>query len=143
MKTFLVVLAFIGAVLAEEWEPKKLNEMNEIRRECLVSNPLSVIQLAAMKKFVYLDEEQVRKYLLCDVKKLEIFDEREGWYADRIVKQLKMRLDEAEATKIVEVCVDKNEQKSSADVWVYRGHKCVMASKIGDEIKELMKKQIA
>ncbi|XP_055850712.1 general odorant-binding protein 99a [Episyrphus balteatus] len=143
MKIFLVVLALVGAVLAEEWVPKKLNDIKEIRSECLVSNPLSADQLTAMRNLVYPDEEAVREYLLCVCKKWEIFCEHEGWHVDRIVKQFKLSLDEAEATRIAEGCADKNEQKSSAAAWVYRGHKCLMASKIGDEIKEFMKKQLA
>ncbi|XP_055907729.1 general odorant-binding protein 99a-like [Eupeodes corollae] len=143
MKTFLVIFAIIAAVVADEWVPKKFEEIKGIRAECLASNPLSTEQVDSLKAFIYPDEEPVRKYIQCCSEKLEIFCEHEGYHVDRIVKQFKLKMDEAEATAIVEKCVDKNEQKSSADVWVFRGHKCLMGSKIGDGIKEFVQKAMA
>lgn len=93
-----------------------------------------------MKNLEYPDEEPVRKYLLCTAEKLGVFCEHEGFHANRIAKQFKMDLDEAEVLAIAEGCVDKNEEGSSPDVWAYRGHKCLIDSKIGESVKAYIKK---
>nr|QKN21340.1 odorant-binding protein [Bactrocera dorsalis] len=136
MKFFLVILAVVTQTYADdEWRPKNMAELNAIRQECFKEFPLSEEQLQKIKNFEYSDEEPARKVLLCTVKKLGVFCEREGYNADRVAKQFKMDLDEAEALAIVEGCLDKNLEGSSADVWAYRGHECVVASKIGDRVK--------
>ncbi|XP_039960094.1 general odorant-binding protein 99a-like [Bactrocera tryoni] len=139
MKFFLVILAVVSRTFAEdEWIPKTMAELNVIRQECLKEFPLSEEYIQKINNFEYTDEEPARKILLCTVKKLGVFCEREGYNADRVVKQFKMDLDEAEALAIVEGCLDKNLEGSSADVWAYRGHQCVVASKIGDRVKALL-----
>ncbi|XP_039947480.1 general odorant-binding protein 99a-like [Bactrocera tryoni] len=139
MKFFLVILAVVSRTFAEdEWIPKTMAELNVIRQECLKEFPLSEEYIQKINNFEYTDEEPARKILLCTVKKLGVFCEREGYNADRVAKQFKMDLDEAEALAIVEGCLDKNLEGSSADVWAYRGHQCVVASKIGDRVKALL-----
>nr|XP_036212835.1 general odorant-binding protein 99a [Bactrocera oleae] len=140
MKLFIVVLAVVALVYADEWMPKNFAEINVIRQECFKDFPLSEEYIQKMKNFEYPDDEPVRQYLLCTVKKVGIFCEREGYLADRVAKQFKMDLDEAEAIAIAEGCVDKNVEGSRADVWAYRGHECVLASKIGDRVKAYFKK---
>ncbi|XP_018799094.1 PREDICTED: general odorant-binding protein 99a-like [Bactrocera latifrons] len=136
MKFFLLILAVISRTYAEEeWRPKNAAEVNVIRQECLKDFPLSEEELQKVKNFEYSDEEPARKVLLCTVKKLGVFCERDGYNVDRVTKQFKMDLDEAEALSIVEGCMDKNLEGSSADVWAYRGHECVVASKIGERVK--------
>ncbi|XP_039960093.1 uncharacterized protein LOC120774489 [Bactrocera tryoni] len=136
MKLFIVILAHVALAYAEdEWMPKNVAQIKAIHQECLKNFPLSEEYIQKMKNFEYPNEEPVRKYLLCTVKKFGIFREGEGYNVDRVVKQFKMDLDEAEALAIVEGCVDKNIEGSSDDVWVYRCRKCVMASKIGDRVK--------
>ncbi|CAD6992773.1 unnamed protein product [Ceratitis capitata] len=143
MKFLIVVLAVVALAYADdEWTVKQAAEIKEIRQECLKENPLGDEYIQKMKSFEYPDEEPVRKYLLCTAKKLGIFCVHEGYHVDRIAKQFKMDLDEAEVIAIAEGCVDKNEQGSSADVWAYRGHKCLMASKIGDRVKSYIKKNV-
>ncbi|XP_050326334.1 general odorant-binding protein 99a-like [Bactrocera neohumeralis] len=139
MKFFLVILAVVSRTYAEdEWMPKTMAELNVIRQECLKEFPLSEEYIQKINNFEYTDEEPARKILLCTVKKLGVFCEREGYNADRVTKQFKMDLDEAEALAIVKGCLDKNLEGSSADVWAYRGHECVVASKIGDRVKALL-----
>nr|QKN21116.1 odorant-binding protein [Bactrocera correcta] len=136
MKFLLVIFAVVSQIYAEdEWTPKNMAELNVIRQECLKEFPLSEEYIQKIKNFEYSDEEPARKVLLCTVKKLGVFCEREGYNADRVAKQFKMDLDEAEALAIVEGCLDKNLEGSSAAVWAYRGHECVMASKLGDRVK--------
>ncbi|XP_011210420.1 general odorant-binding protein 99a-like [Bactrocera neohumeralis] len=143
MKFFIVILAVVALAYAdEEWVPKNVAQIKAIRQECIKDFPLSEEYIQKMKNFEYPDEEPVRKYLLCTAKKLGVFCEHEGYHADRVAKQFKMDLDEAEVIAIAEGCADKNVEGSSADVWAYRGHKCVMASKIGERVKAYIQKSV-
>ncbi|XP_018799092.1 PREDICTED: general odorant-binding protein 99a-like isoform X2 [Bactrocera latifrons] len=142
MKFFIVILAVVALAYAdEEWVPKNVAQIKVIRQECIKDFPLSDEYIQKMKNFEYPDEEPVRKYLLCTVKKFGIFREDEGYNVNRVAKQFKMDLDEAEALAIVEGCVDKNIEGSSDDVWAYRCRKCVLASKIGDRVKAKSKEE--
>lgn len=118
-----------------EWVPKTAAQIKEIRGECLAESPLTQEQIDQLKKVEFPDEPQVRQYLLCTALKLDVFCTHEGYHADRLAKQFKMDLSEEEALQIAQGCIDNNEQKSTADVWAFRGHKCIMSSKIGDRVK--------
>ncbi|XP_053953776.1 general odorant-binding protein 99a [Anastrepha ludens] len=144
MKYFIIaILAIVALAHAEdEWKVKTAADIKVIRQECIKEFPLSEEDIQKMKNFEYPDEEPVRKYLLCTAKKLGIFCAHEGYHADRVAKQFKMDLDEAEVLTIAQGCADKNEQGSSADVWAYRGHKCLMASKVGEKVKAFIKKRM-
>ncbi|XP_011210423.1 general odorant-binding protein 99a [Bactrocera dorsalis] len=136
MKFFIVMLAVVTLAYAEdEWMPKNDAEVSVIRQECIKDFPLSEEQLQKFRIFEYPEEEALRKYLLCVTKAVGIFTEHEGYHADRVAKQFNINLDEAEVTIIAEGCADKNVEGSSADVWAYRIHKCVMASKLGERVK--------
>nr|NP_001263077.1 Odorant-binding protein 99c, isoform B [Drosophila melanogaster]AGB96457.1 Odorant-binding protein 99c, isoform B [Drosophila melanogaster] len=50
-----------------------------------------------------------------------------------------MDLSEEEALQIAQSCVDDNAQKNPTDVWAFRGHQCMMASKIGDKVRAFVK----
>nr|AMY98995.1 odorant binding protein 5 [Carpomya vesuviana] len=142
MKYLIAILAVVALAYAEdEWHVKTAADIKVIRQECIKEFPLSQEYIQKMKNFEYPDEEPVRQYLLCTAKKLGIFCEHEGYHADRVAKQFKMDLDEAEVLAIAEGCVDKNEQGSSPDVWAYRGHKCLMASKVGEKVRAYIKKR--
>ncbi|XP_050326276.1 general odorant-binding protein 99a-like [Bactrocera neohumeralis] len=136
MKFFIVILAVVALAYAEdEWMPKNDAEVRVIRQECVKDFPLSKEQQQKISSFEYPDEEPIRKYLLCLTKAAGIFTEHEGYHIDRVAKQCKMDLDEAEVAAIAEGCADKNVEGSSADVWAYRIHKCVMTSKLGERVK--------
>lgn len=107
--------------------------------ECLKEHPLSSDQISQLKQLIFPNEEDVRKYLTCTATKLDIFCEHEGYHADRLAKQFKMDLTEAEALEIAQGCIDNNSQKSSVDEWAFRGHQCLMASKIGDKVKAFVR----
>ncbi|XP_011210445.2 general odorant-binding protein 99a [Bactrocera dorsalis] len=141
MQFFIVILVVIALAYAEdEWIPKTEAELEVIAQECLKDFPLSKEQLQKFSSFEYPDEEPIRKYMLCTAKRVGFFTEHEGYHADRVAKQLKMDLDEAEIVAINDGCADKNVEGSSADVWAYRVHKCVMASKIGEHGKAYFQK---
>jgi len=129
------------AVVNADWAPKNADEIKAIRSECLKEHSLSQEQVQKMKNFEFPDEEVVRKYLECTADKLGIFCSMEGYHADRIAQQFKMDMEESEVLTIAQGCIDKNEQGSSSDVWAFRGHKCLMASKIGDKVRAYIKKR--
>ncbi|XP_039971222.1 general odorant-binding protein 99a-like [Bactrocera neohumeralis] len=136
MKFFIVILAVIALAYAkDEWVPKTEAELAVIVKECLKDFPLSNEQLQKYATYQYPDEEPIRKYMLCTAKRVGFFSEHEGYHADRVAKQFKIDLDEAEIVAIAEGCADKNVEGSSVDVWAYRGYKCVIASKIGERLK--------
>ncbi|XP_067616608.1 general odorant-binding protein 99a-like [Eurosta solidaginis] len=142
MKFYIVILAIIALAHAkDDWKAKTSADIKLIRQECIKDFPLTEQDIQNMRNFIYPNEEPVRKYLLCTAKKLGIFCEHEGYHADRVAKQFKMDMDEDEVLDIAQSCADKNEQGSSVDVWAYRGHKCLMASKVGDNVKAYIKKR--
>lgn len=126
---------FIKAYADGEWVPKTAAQIKEIRGQCLAEHPLSQDQIDKLKKVEFPDEAEVRQYILCTAVKLDVFCTHEGYHADRLAKQFKMDLTEEEALQIAQGCIDNNEQKSPADVWAFRGHKCIMSSKIGDRVR--------
>ncbi|EDV30557.1 Odorant-binding protein 99c [Drosophila ananassae] len=139
MLKFLIVVLALCSVAFAEWQPKTGDEIKKIRVECLKENPLSNDQVAQLKQLVFPNEPEVRKYLECTATKLEIFCTVEGYHADRLAKQFKMDLTEEEALKIAQGCVDSNPQQSPSDVWAFRGHQCMMASKIGDKVRAFVR----
>ncbi|TDG48733.1 hypothetical protein AWZ03_004845 [Drosophila navojoa] len=139
-KLLIVCLALCTLGYANgDWAPKTANEIKEIRGECLKAHPLSVEQINKLKQTEFPDEPEVRQYLLCTATKLDIFCTHEGYHADRLAKQFKMDLTEEEALQIAQGCIDSNPEKSPADVWAFRGHKCMMASKIGERVRAYIK----
>ncbi|EDV92706.1 general odorant-binding protein 99a [Drosophila grimshawi] len=135
-KYLIVCLALCSLVAADgPWVSKTADEIKQIRVECLTEHPLSAEQISKLKNLEFPDESEVRQYLLCTALKLDIFCTHEGYHADRLAKQFKMDLSEEEALVIAQGCIDNNEQKSPADEWAFRGHKCMMASKIGERVR--------
>ena len=142
MKIFAVALAILALATADEsWRPKTGEEIKTIRSDCIKEHPLSDDLIVKMKQFEFPDEEPVRQYLLCTAQRMDIFCSKAGYHPDRLAKQFKMDLEEAEVMAIAESCVDKNEEGSPTDVWAFRGHKCMMASKIGEKVKAYIKKK--
>ncbi|KAH8384139.1 hypothetical protein KR009_012245 [Drosophila setifemur] len=140
LKYLIVALALCAVAYADEdWKPKTGEEIKNIRVECLKQHPLSSDHIAQLKQLIFPDELEVRQYLECTATKLDIFCSVEGYHADRLAKQFRMDLTEEEALKIAEGCIDSNPQKSPSDEWAFRGHRCLMASKIGDKVKAFVR----
>ncbi|KAL7726835.1 hypothetical protein ACLKA6_001903 [Drosophila palustris] len=140
LKYLIVCLALCSLVCADgEWVPKTAEQIKAIRADCLKDHPLKPEQILKLKQVEFPDEPEVRQYLLCSAIKLDIFCTHEGYHADRLAKQFKMDLTEEEALQIAQGCVDSNAEQSPADVWAFRGHKCMMSSKIGDRVRSYIK----
>ena len=100
-----------------------------------MKHPLSQDVVIKLQNFEFIDNAEVRAYLHCNAVNIGTFSDQNGFDADRVAKQFKFNLDESEALSIAENCVDKNEQGSPADVWSFRVNSCLMASKLGDQLK--------
>jgi len=142
MKAFIAVLVLVLATVnADEWTPKTAVEIRAIRQECLKEHALSDEVISKMKQLEFPDEQPVREYLLCTAKKMDVFCTKMGYHADRLAKQFKMDLEEAEVLAIAESCIDDNKDGSAPDVWAFRGHQCMMKSKIGDRVRAYIKRK--
>eukprot|EP00099_Drosophila_melanogaster_P023840 NP_651711.1 Odorant-binding protein 99c, isoform A [Drosophila melanogaster] len=139
LKYLIVALALCAVAHADDWTPKTGEEIRKIRVDCLKENPLSNDQISQLKNLIFPNEPDVRQYLTCSAIKLGIFCDQQGYHADRLAKQFKMDLSEEEALQIAQSCVDDNAQKNPTDVWAFRGHQCMMASKIGDKVRAFVK----
>lgn len=76
----------------------------------------------------------VRSYVYCLLTTLGYFDDKNGFNVDRITKQVKEMpylKNSAFKRSVFEKCANKNENEEVADVWAFRGFRCLM-----DEIKK-------
>lgn len=53
-----------------------------------------------------------------------LFDEKDGFHIDHLVKQLGQGKNETVIKPEIEKCADKNPQKTNACQWAYRGFTC-------------------
>ncbi|XP_060649137.1 uncharacterized protein LOC132786593 [Drosophila nasuta] len=136
-KYFIFCLALCSLVYADgEWVPKTSYEAYRIMQQCLSEHPFNKEQLAMiMQNFFFPNEPEVRQHLLCYYQMHGLFSTLEGFHPDRVAKIEKLDLNEEEVLQIAQGCVDRNEQKSPADEWVFRFHICLMSSKVGDRAK--------
>lgn len=111
-----------------------------MRRDCHKEIPFSEELQKKEEVLRFPDEEVVRKYLLCIAKTWEVFDEENGFNMDRLIVEFELLLNRDEVLPIANRCVDKNEQGSSPDVWVYRVQQCVGKTKLGPLFLEALGK---
>lgn len=98
--------------------------------------------MTKMKSFDFPNELEVRKYLLCTAEHMGIFCSHMGYHADRIAKQFKMDMEEAEVEKLAQDCIDQFPKGDKAnDVAAYEVHSCLMKTVIGQKVKNYIKKR--
>lgn len=98
--------------------------------------------MTKMRNFEFPNEEPVRQYLLCTAVKMGIFCSHQGYHADRIAKQFKLDMEEEEVQKLAEDCIAKHPKGDKPnDVAAYEAHACFMSSKIGERVKNYIKKR--
>ncbi|KAH8404638.1 hypothetical protein KR215_005425 [Drosophila sulfurigaster] len=137
-KYLIVCLALCSLVYADgEWVPKTPHEVYRIVQQCRSEHPYKKEQLAMLRQNLldFPNEPEVRQNLLCYYQMQGFFSALEGFHLDRVAKVEKVDLSEEEVLQIAQGCVDRNEQKSPADEWVFRFHICMTSSKIGDRAK--------
>ncbi|XP_060649510.1 uncharacterized protein LOC132786835 [Drosophila nasuta] len=127
-KYFIVCLALCSLAVSEQG----LSKLDVGFVKCFMENSLTAEQIAQIMRKEFPDEPEVRPLLLCLSQALHIFSISEGFDIDLLVKGLFKNLSKEEKQQIIHKCVDSNEQKSPADEWVFRVHKCLYISDTGD-----------
>uniref|UniRef100_A0A034WWC1 General odorant-binding protein 99b n=1 Tax=Bactrocera dorsalis TaxID=27457 RepID=A0A034WWC1_BACDO len=141
MKYFMliVILAVVALVQADDWSPKTVDDIKKIREECMKQVPSSDEEFQKRKENDYPDVESVRKYALCNSKGWGLYKESKGFYPDRVAEQFKDDMPEDEIKAIVNDCDEKTKEETD-DERCYHLLKCVMSTKLGDHIKDLVKR---
>nr|QKN21564.1 odorant-binding protein [Zeugodacus tau] len=139
MKYFIVILALIALVQADDWSPKTVDEVKSIRENCAKDIPASDEEFHKRKENDYPDVASVRNYVLCTAKEWGIYDEGKGYNADRIAQQLKGDLSEDEIKAIVHDCDEKTKEDAD-DEKAFHILKCLCTSKIGEAVKQFLHK---
>lgn len=105
--------------------------------KCLERFNVSTLKLGASDFWNMPDDSStasVRGYVHCLLTGLGYFDDNTGYNIDRImhqVKELPHLKNTAFQRSVFEKCCGRNENNDPADVWAFRGFRCLM-----DEIKK-------
>lgn len=111
--------------------------------------------MTKVRNFEFPNEEPVRQYFLCSSVKMGIFSSQQGFHADRIAKQFKLDMEEEEVQKLFKLDMEEEEIKKLTedcivkhpkgdkpnDVAAYEAHACIMSTKIGERVKNYVKKR--
>lgn len=76
------------------------------------------------KKWNFSNDEKTQCYIKCIFGKMGLFDEKDGFDIERLVKQLGQGKNETVIRPEIVKCADKNQQKTDACQWAYRGFDC-------------------
>lgn len=99
-------------------------DIETYRPDCVKSLSIPEELVNKYKKFDFPADDKTKCYISCILKKMGLFNETTGFNVDNAVKQLGQGKNETEVRAAVVKCADKNEQKSSACEWAYRGFTC-------------------
>lgn len=119
------------------WQPQTQSQMLNAHVTCLQTSKVSALHLSASEYWNISDESSItsiRSYVYCLLSALGYFDDKNGFNVDRIMDQVKLipyLKNTAFQRSVFEKCADKNESNDLADVWAFRGFRCLM-----DEIKK-------
>ena len=134
-----ICFAFMAVAAAEEYKLRNEADLNQARKECIEAKKVSPELIEKFKKFDFPDDETTRCYIECIFEKFDLFDPKDGFKINNLLAQLNSNnSDETKAE--IEKCVDKNEQKSDACTWAFRGFKCFI-SKNMPLVKQSLKKE--
>lgn len=104
--------------------------------KCLEQYNVSSLILSAREFWNVSDESSLislRGYVHCLLNALGYFNDKNGFNIDRVMHQIKdipYLKNSAFQRSVIENCADKNTSNDPADVWAFRGFRCLM-----DEIK--------
>ncbi|XP_016993722.2 general odorant-binding protein 99a [Drosophila takahashii] len=133
MKNTVAILlcALLGLASAAEYKIRSVEDLQNARKECGTSSKVTEALIAKYKTFDYPDDEITRNYIQCIFVKFDLFDETKGFKVDHLVAQLGQGKEDKTALKAdIEKCADKNEQKSPANAWAFRGFKCFLGKNL-------------
>lgn len=114
----------IQVYAADEWKIQTQENLVSYRPECVSSLSIGEDLVNEYKKFNFPNDDKTQCYINCIFKKMGLFDEKEGFNVERLVKQLGQGKNETVIRQEVVKCADKNPNKSSACNWAYRGFLC-------------------
>uniref|UniRef100_A0A1I8PTN3 Odorant binding protein n=1 Tax=Stomoxys calcitrans TaxID=35570 RepID=A0A1I8PTN3_STOCA len=133
MKVFLAVCLFI-ALSSAEYVVKTRENLLQFRNECVAELEVPENLVEQYKKWQYPEDPLTKCYLKCVFTKFGLFDAENGFNVKNIHQQLVGVNAEAdhddEIHGKIESCVDKNEQKSDACEWAYRGATCFIKNNL-------------
>ncbi|KAH8276503.1 hypothetical protein KR026_005250 [Drosophila bipectinata] len=133
MKNAVAILlcALLGLASAAEYKIRSVEDLQTARKECGASSKVTEALIAKYRSFEYPDDEITRSYIHCIFLKFELFDDAKGFNIDNLVAQLGQAAEDKTAVKAdIEKCADKNEQKTAADAWAFRGFKCILGKNL-------------
>lgn len=116
---------------AAEYKLRTAEDLQKVRKECAEANKVTEALVAKYKAFEYPDDEITRNYIKCIFNKFDLFEDTKGFKVDNLVAQLGQgREDKTTLKADIEKCADKNDQKSNASAWAYRGFKCFLSKNL-------------
>lgn len=105
-----------------------MENIEAYRPQCVTSLSIPDDLVNKYKKFEFPGDDKTKCYISCILKKMNLFDEKTGFNVDNAVKQLGQGKNQTEVRAAVVKCADKNDQKSNACEWAYRGFNCFKAA---------------
>lgn len=107
-----------------EWKIQTVENLNTYRPECATSLQIPEDKVNEYKKWNFSNDEKTQCYIKCIFGKMGLFDEKEGFNVERLVKQLGQGKNETVIRPEVIKCADKNTQKTNTCAWAFRGFDC-------------------
>ncbi|KAH8402111.1 hypothetical protein KR009_009838 [Drosophila setifemur] len=133
MKNAVAILlcALLGMASAAEYKLRTVEDLQNARKECGTSSKVTEALVAKYRAFDYPDDEITKNYIQCIFIKFDLFEDTLGFKVDNLVAQLGQDKEDKAALKAdIEKCADKNEQKTPANAWAYRGFKCFLGKNL-------------
>lgn len=109
---------------AAEWKIQTAENIAAYRPVCATSLNIPEDKVNEYKKFNFPNDEKTQCYIKCIFEKMGLFDEKEGFNVEHLVKQLGQGKNETAIRPEIVKCADKNTQKTNACQWAYRGFDC-------------------
>ncbi|EDW89300.1 general odorant-binding protein 99a [Drosophila yakuba] len=127
----ILLCALLGLASAADYKLRTAEDLQNARKECAATSKVTEALIAKYKTFDYPDDDITRNYIKCIFVKFDLFDETKGFKVENLVAQLGQGKEDKAALKAdIEKCADKNEQKSPANSWAFRGFKCFLGKNL-------------
>lgn len=114
------------SLINAEWEVQTEEDFAAYRPDCVRMLHVPVEKVNEYKMNNFPNDKKTQCYVKCMLEKLGVFDDREGFYVDRLVAQLEKDRKRGIDTKAeIEKCADENPQKTGPCEWAYRVFHCI------------------
>ncbi|XP_055918813.1 general odorant-binding protein 99a [Eupeodes corollae] len=125
-----ILFTIFAFTTAQEYKIKTQADLANIRKQCVELKKITPEQVEKYKKFEFTDDEKTRCYIECIFDKFGLFNAKDGFKIENLVKQLGQNRNQTEVRAEIQKCVDKNEQRSDSCSWVFRGFKCFISKNL-------------